>query len=761
MRVVMLVAADGTLTVSNEAGRVDSQLMTGVKLEQLRGLDDLVRDVNEARHEGTVERSLKLWGNEWLSRCEGSGTSVFVTLTREPPLSADFPRIGFELVDVLLSGQPLNRVLEELCRVAEGSFPTGICSVLLLGGDGLLHFGAGPRVPGDVRLACENLAPAVGHGGCGEAAFLKQPVFVRDTHTDSRFAANRRTFIETGLRSCWSWPVLTHAGDVLGTFAVYGPAIGYPSDVQAALMGTLVRLGALAIEHHHSQRTTREMLDRYHLVAEASTNVIYDWNLRTNHLEWSPRMKQVFGYDQPLLGFDWWESCVHPAEREHVSESLQRAIAERRKMWSETYRFRRQNGSWATVIDRGHLLFDDEGTPSRLIGEMSDISSQQLLQARLALSERLASVGTLAAGVAHEINNPLAWISSNLHFAIDELKVLRQSAPMAVLDEVAEALNDARTGSERVSTIVRDLKLFSRAQDDQTTLIDVRRVLESAITMARNEIRHRAHLERRFADVPMVKGNEGKLSQVFLNLLINAAHALPEGDVSNQAIVVSTELDERGMVRVLVSDTGKGIEPDVLPHIFDPFFTTKPVGQGTGLGLSICHTIVSGLGGTIQVESAPGRGSTFTVSLPVAPPEFRKSPVPMFERQVVERGIVALIDDEPSVLLALQRVLGPHHDVKSFSQPLHALEALPELHPDVIFCDVMMPEMSGAEIYNRLRATHPTLAERLIFMTGGAFSSTAREFLDEVQRPILDKPFTAEAVRRMANEQVARARSAG
>lgn len=761
MRVVMLVAADGTLTVSNEATRIDGQLLTGVNLGQLSGLDDLVRDVNEARRDGTVERSLRLWGSEWLARCEGAGGAVFVTLTREPPLSADFPRIGFELVDVLLSGQPLPRVLDELCRVAEGSFPSSICSVLLLGPDGLLHFGAGPHLPDDVRLVCENLAPGLGHGACGEAVLLKQPVFARDTHTDPRFGAYRRAFLDTGLRSCWSWPVVTHTGDVLGTFAVYGPAVGHPEDAQVALMGTLVRLAALAIDHHQSLRATREMLDRYHLVAEASTNVIYDWNLRTNHLEWSPRMKQVFGYDAPMLGFDWWESCVHSAEREHVSESLQRAIAERRKMWSETYRFRRQNGSWATVIDRGHLLFDDEGTPTRLIGEMSDVSSQQLLQARLALSERLASVGTLAAGVAHEINNPLAWISSNLHFAIDELKVLRQSAPTPVLDEVAEALNDARTGSERVSTIVRDLKLFSRAQDDQTTLIDVRRVLESSITMARNEIRHRAHLERRFADVPMVKGNEGKLSQVFLNLLINAAHALPEGDVSNQAIVVATEVDERGHVRVSVSDTGKGIEPDVLPHIFDPFFTTKPVGQGTGLGLSICHTIVSSLGGTIHVESTPGRGSTFSVSLPVAPPEVRKSPAPMFERLVVERGVVALIDDEPSVLLALQRVLGPHHEVKSFTQPLHALQALPELHPDVIFCDVMMPEMSGAEIYNRLRATHPTLAERLIFMTGGAFSSTAREFLDEVQRPILDKPFTAEAVRKMANEQVARARSAG
>ncbi|MBM4777359.1 MAG: PAS domain-containing protein [Archangiaceae bacterium] len=757
----MLVAADGSLTVSDGAARIDGKLLTGINLAEVKGADDLLRDVEEARREGIVERSLKLWGEEWQGRCERSGSSVFVTLTREPPLTADFPRIGVELVDLLLSGQPLPRVLDELCQVAEGSFPTGICSVLLLGPDGLLHVGAGPRVPPDVRLACENLAPGLGQGGCGEAVFLKRPVFVRDTHTDARFEAFRRPFVETGLRACWSWPVLTHTGDVLGTFAVYGRAAGQPSDVQLALMGTLVRLAALAIDHHHSLRATREMLERYHLVAEASTNVIYDWNLRSNHLEWSPRMKQVFGYDTPLLGFDWWESCVHPAEREHVSESLQRAIAERRKTWSETYRFRRQNGTWATVIDRGHLLFDEAGTPARLIGEMSDISGQQMLQARLALSERLASVGTLAAGVAHEINNPLAWISSNLHFAIDELKVLRQSTPMPVLDEVAEALNDARTGSERVSTIVRDLKLFSRAQDDQATLIDVRRVLESAITMARNEIRHRAHLERRFAEVPMVKGNEGKLSQVFLNLLINAAHALPEGDVSNQAIIVSTEVDERGLVRVMVSDTGKGIEPDVLPHIFDPFFTTKPVGQGTGLGLSICHTLVSGLGGTIHVDSAPGRGSTFTVSLPVAPPEARKSPLPMFERLVVERGIVALIDDEPSVLLALQRVLGPHHEVKSFTQPLHALEALPALHPDVIFCDVMMPEMSGAEIYNRLRATHPTLAERLIFMTGGAFSSTAREFLDEVQRPILDKPFTAEAVRKMANEQVARARAAG
>jgi CheY-like chemotaxis protein/two-component sensor histidine kinase len=368
-------------------------------------------------------------------------------------------------------------------------------------------------------------------------------------------------------------------------------------------------------------------------------------------------------------------------------------------------------------------------------------------------------VGTLAAGVAHEINNPLAWITSNLHFALEELGRLRIETGLSALDEMSEALTDARTGAERVSTIVRDLKLFSRAQDEQTGLVDVRRVLESAITMARNEIRHRAHLERRFDDVPLVKGNEGKLSQVFLNLLINAAHAVPEGDVARQAIVVSATQDALGRVVVSVRDTGQGIEPDVLPHIFDPFFTTKPVGQGTGLGLSICHSIVSSLGGSIGVESTPGRGSTFKVTLPVAPPEFRKSPLPTPEAVAQVRGRIALIDDEPAVLVALQRVLGPHHEVKSFSTPTVALDELPGFAPDLIFCDVMMPEMSGAELYHRLRANHPKLAERMVFMTGGAFSASAREFLDEVERPILEKPFTADGVRRLASEQVAKARA--
>jgi PAS domain S-box-containing protein len=758
VRLSLLVSADGVVTsVSDGATHLDPRLREGASFESIEALNPVRSAVVEARTNVHSERSVRIQGYAWEVTCElASSGSVFVTLTRVEEHA--IPTLGnLELVDVVLSGEPLPRILDELCRVA-GSLAGARCAVLVLGEDGLLHFGGGPTIPAVIRDLCRNLGPGEHNGACAAPAFTKRPAVAEDVLTDAQFAPFSDVVRNTPIRSCWAWPIITYAGEVLGSFVAFADSKGLPSEAQAGVMGTLVRFPALAIEHARNERSTREMLDRYHLATEASTNVIYDWSLRNNRLEWSPRMRQVFGYDEThALSFDWWESCVHPADRERVVNSLQEAIIDRRRSWNETYRFRRKSGTWATVIDRGHLLFDESGSPARLIGELSDVSGQMQLQARLALTERLASVGTLAAGVAHEINNPLAWITSNVQYVLEELAHQPRSDDFG---DVLAALNDARTGAERVSTIVRDLKMFSRAQDEQTSLVDVRRVLESSITMVRNEIRHRAHLERRFEEVPLVRGNEGKLSQVFLNLLINAAHAVPEGDVANHSIVVSTGVDVRGNVLVQVQDTGKGISPEVLPKIFDPFFTTKPVGQGTGLGLSICHSIVAGLGGAIQVESAPGRGSTFRVTLPIAAPEVRKTPLPSFEPVVNSaRGVVALIDDEPSVLMALQRVLGPHHDVKTFSEPKRALDALPMLKPDVIFCDVMMPEMSGAEVYNRLRASHPTLADRLVFMTGGAFSASAREFLDDVHQPVLDKPFTADAVRRIASERVALVRT--
>jgi signal transduction histidine kinase len=259
-----------------------------------------------------------------------------------------------------------------------------------------------------------------------------------------------------------------------------------------------------------------------------------------------------------------------------------------------------------------------ERSGRKLLGGVSlDVTERKSMQAQLVVSDRLAAVGTLAAGVAHEINNPLAFVLSNLSFLAGELQGVARELPPGRTAEMEEVLREATDGAHRVRQIVRDLRTFSRGDDEVATAVNVQAVLESAITMARGELKMRAQIVREYREVPLVEGNEGRFGQVFLNLLINAAQAIPPGkpDQHEVRLVLRHSADR---VIVEVKDTGMGMPPEVRARIFDPFFTTKPVGEGTGLGLSICHGIVTGFGGEITVESEEGRGSTFRVSLPVA-----------------------------------------------------------------------------------------------------------------------------------------------
>jgi PAS domain S-box-containing protein len=275
-----------------------------------------------------------------------------------------------------------------------------------------------------------------------------------------------------------------------------------------------------------------------------------------------------------------------------------------------------------------------ERSGRRLLGGVAlDITERKAMQAQLVMSDRLAAVGTLAAGVAHEINNPLAFVLSNLSFLFRELQGVASELPPGRIAEMEEVLREAADGANRVRQIVRDLRTFSRGDDDEVaTPVNVQSVLESAITMARGELRTRARIVREYSDVPLVEGNEGRFGQVFLNLLINAAQAIPQGRPDQHEVrLVLRPAGDRVIVEV--KDTGVGMSPDVRARIFDPFFTTKPVGEGTGLGLSICHGIVTGFGGEIIVESEEGQGSTFRVVLPVAqPPRARETPLMLAPR---------------------------------------------------------------------------------------------------------------------------------
>lgn len=384
-------------------------------------------------------------------------------------------------------------------------------------------------------------------------------------------------------------------------------------------------------------------------------------------------------------------------------------------------------------------------------------AEQRKMQEHLLISDRMASVGILAAGVAHEINNPLAAVIINLDLLARNLPGVAQVPSGLPGGDVAQQLRDAREGASRLRAIVRDLKLFSRSpEEDRQEPIDLRAVLDSSLRMAWNEIRHRAQLIKDYGDIPPVRANEARLGQVFLNLIVNAAQAIAEGDVEGNAIHVTTRRDRAaGSVVVEVRDTGAGIPAENLSRIFDAFFTTKPIGVGTGLGLSICHRIVAGLGGKIEVESQVGKGTAFRVWLPAAVerlPDSVPAPSPIPARR---RGRVLIVDDEVIVTRAISRIIGDEHDVAVAASGADALERLAAGERfDVILCDLMMPQMTGMELHARLVATLPREAERLVFMTGGAFTESARRFLDRHPDRQVEKPIDMAGLRTFINSRI-------
>lgn len=385
-------------------------------------------------------------------------------------------------------------------------------------------------------------------------------------------------------------------------------------------------------------------------------------------------------------------------------------------------------------------------------------AERKRMQEQLTISDRMASVGTLAAGVAHEINNPLAALITNLDLIGRDLSRMEGVGPVGeLLGDVLAELRDARQCADRMRHIARDLKVFSHSSNDERrTAIDVQRVMDSSLRMARTEIRHRARLIKNYAPrVPLVSANEARLGQVFLNLVVNAAQAIVEGNAQHNEIRVTTAVSAPGLVVVEITDTGCGIAPENLERIFDAYFTTKPVGVGTGLGLSICHRIIRSLGGELQVESELGKGSTFRISLPSAPAAEEAEPEPEPEPcEAARRARVLVVDDEPMIATAIGRTLGLDHDVVVAPTAAVALRRIEQEGAfDVILCDLMMPQMTGMELYAKVARTAPSQAARMVFLSGGAFTAAARSFLADVPNQRLEKPFDTRQLLALVNER--------
>jgi PAS domain S-box-containing protein len=511
-------------------------------------------------------------------------------------------------------------------------------------------------------------------------------------------------------------------------------------------------------DRRRAEEALRRSEERLRFASEAATDVVWDWNLVDDTI-FLPRWAEAYGYPPgaaPRTGVEF-APYVHPDDMPAFDEAMRLAITGERDTVEFEHRIRAGTGEWRWMLAHARVVARDaQGKATRLVGACSDITERKLLLAKLQMADRMASVGTLAAGVAHEINNPLAYVVGNVGYVIEKLEALEQDrgerpggapAPQAIATECIKVLREAEGGAERVRQIVRDLKLFSRPDDEQRTPVSLSRVVEAALNLAEADIRYRARLERKLAVVPTVLANEARLSQVFLNLLVNAAQAIPEGDPDRNQITVETRVGSGGRIVAEVRDTGLGIPPEIRARIFDPFFTTKAVGGGTGLGLTICHGIVSALGGSIEVESEVGRGSTFRVSLPETTVADRPAEKKVM-LQAPRRARILVVDDEPMMCRALARMLGSEHETLSTTDPRDAVRRIESGERfDLVLSDVAMSGMTGIELYGRLAKTAPELAERMLFMTGGALTPAAAVFLDGRSDRVLEKPLTADLVR--------------
>ncbi len=548
---------------------------------------------------------------------------------------------------------------------------------------------------------------------------------------------------------------------------------------------------ALCLRDITRRKRNEEVLHFQKLLLEAQNEASLDGVLvvdEERRILWSSRrFAELIGMPAPVLALASFDAALAFTKDQVVDpqgylERVQYLCQHREVGGQDEVRFK----DGRILAQYSSPILDAGGAHLGRLWLFRDVTEVKRLQASLAQSDRLASMGMLAAGVAHEINNPLTYVLYSLESLGHDLNKLaalwpngpgavpapaggddpaasskRESAiAAALLADMRERIEQALSGTRRIREISSGLGTFSRVEKTAVTPVDLHRPIEHAIIMATNEIKYRARLVKQLDPVPPVRASDGKLAQVFLNLLVNAAHAVGEGNADHNEIRVRTWAED-GQVFASVSDTGKGIAPEHRARIFEPFFTTKGVGVGSGLGLSICKDIVEGFGGEIGFTSEPGHETRFLIRLPADRGQLKAARVTAAASAPTPavRGRVLVIDDEPYICDMLQRFLGQEHEVVTAeSGEAGKAVLLRDDRFDVLFIDVMMAHTSGMELYQWLARRNPALARRAAFLTGGAFTPEAGEFLRLVENPKVSKPFELADLRALVRDMVTAAR---
>lgn len=595
---------------------------------------------------------------------------------------------------------------------------------------------------------------------CGHVVESGTSLVVPDALEDPRFADNPLVVGPPDIRFYAGAPLRTPDGFVLGTLCVLDTVKKAPTTAQLEMLGLLaarvvdqLEARKLRIAVAQERDNAKKAVERFSVLFESRNEGVVVVDADGVVTLTNATFERTLGRSGSELGglsvFDPRWVMIHEdgrtmeVEQRPVVRCLRSLEPVRDEVVGIVQSSTRRT-SWFAINAVPRIV---AGRLVEVVATFHDVTASKLATDRSNQQDRLATVGTLAAGVGHEINNPLAYVIGNIEFALEELRLIAGPSPSARLTEMLEVLGEAREGADKIRKIVRGLRSLAR-EDVVLQQVDPGVVVETSLSMASHEIKHKASVVVELGDTPQVLADESRLTQVLVNLLVNAAQAFDSSGFAENRISVRSRTADDGRVVIEVSDNGPGIPASLQRRIFDPFFTTKPVGQGTGLGLSVSRNIAATLGADLRVESEEGRGASFSIVLPPYKPISEPPEAPPAKGP---RARILIVDDDVVVVNAMRRLLSREHDVVAYTDPRDALASLErgDLY-DLVFCDLMMPYVTGQELYLSASALEPSLAGRFVFVTGGATDPAAASFLAEVSKERLDKPFATQSLLRIA-----------
>ena len=616
-------------------------------------------------------------------------------------------------------------------------------------------------------LARVRIEPGKGLGGLALAE--RRPMRTDGYTDDPRISSHYRKHIAAlGITAEMAVPVLIE-DRIEGLLYVDNRAARPFTDHDESVLVRLAAQAAIAIrnaqilEAEHLARGTAERLvralgesqERFQFLARATNDAVWDWDLVSDALWWNEGIQSLFGYAPAQVGPDhaWWQQRVHPEDLERVKAGVTEAVGGGAESWSAEYRYRRADGSYAEVLDRGYVLRDPDGRATRMIGAMMDVTQRKQLENELRQAQKMEAVGQLAGGVAHDFNNLLTIITGRSHLLLGRLQ--GDNAARHSVELIQKT-------ADRAAALTRQLLAFSRKQVLQRRILDLNTLVEDTSAMLRRLIGEDVDLQLILRPAAgRVNADPGQLEQVLLNLAVNARDAMPRGGVLGiETDCARIEAAPPGRPEALppgqyamlrVMDTGVGMDPATQARIFEPFFTTKEPGKGTGLGLSMVHGVVRQHGGAIQLRSVLDGGTTFEIYLPqVETPAEADALDDTASREVMGRETILLVEDEDDVRLLAREVLERQgYRVIEAADGAHALgvcEAAPG-RVDLILTDVVMPRMSGRELVDRVRASRPDM--RVLYMSGYTEDAIVRHGVRDASTSLLGKPFApADLVRK-------------